>query len=200
VNVSLSNAVPLACQIRAARNSDVDALADLLASSFHRQDGIAGLFYPLWRIALREDIRNRLKRRSPHYCCLVAVMPPSDVADVAATNHPRIVGTIEMSLHPQFSLPFRTWFRSYPYLANLAVLPTYRRQGIARRMISACETAARQWGYEDLYLHALENNDSAKALYKNLGFSICHTEISLSALVLGNPKQILLHKALTPQP
>lgn len=193
MNVPLSDAAPRACQIRAARVSDVDALTELLVRSFHRQEGWAGLFYPFWRMALREDIYHRLQRRSPHYCCLVAVV---STAETAATEAPTLVGTVEMSLRPQFSLPISTWFRSFPYLSNLAVLPAYRRQGIASRMITLCETTALEWGYQDLYLHALDDNNSACALYRKLNFSVCHTEVSLSTLLLGQPRQVLLHKTL----
>ena len=198
MNVPLSDAAPLACQIRAARNSDADALADLLVSSFHRQEGLAGLLYPFWRMALREDIRNRLRRQSLHYCCLVAVVQPPKAAATAASDAPDIVGTVEMSLRPQFTLPMQYWFRSFPYLSNLAVMSTYRRHGIASRMITVCETTAKQWGYQDLYLHVLENNEVACALYQRLGFSICRTEFNPLTMILGQPRQILLHKALVP--
>ncbi|MEO1210140.1 MAG: N-acetyltransferase [Cyanobacteria bacterium J06638_20] len=195
MNVPLSDATPLACQIRAARISDVDALADLLVSSFHRQEGLAGLLYPFWRMALREDIRNRLRRRSPHYCCLVAVVPPSDTPE-PATSAPRIIGTVEMSIRPQISLSLQTWFRAFPYLSNLAVMSTYRRHGIASRMIAACETTAKQWGYQDLYLHVLENNDAAVTLYQKLGFVTYRRELNPLAILLQQPQQTLLHKAL----
>lgn len=201
MNAPLSNAVPLACQIRAARSADSDALASLLVDCFHRRDGLTGWLYPFWRLALREDIRNRLRRQSPDYCCLVAVMPPLDGhapgdATASPTAHSLIVGTIEMTLRPQFSLPLSNWFQSFPYLSNLAVMPGHRRQGIARRMIQTCETVAKQWGHSDLYLHVLENNQPARALYASLGFSTRHAEFSVSGLILGQPRQLLLHKSL----
>jgi N-acetylglutamate synthase-like GNAT family acetyltransferase len=196
VNVSLSDATPLACQIRAARISDVDALADLLVSSFHRPEGLAGLLYPFWRMALREDIRNRLRRRSPNSCCLVAVVPPSG-APGRSTSDPCIIGTVEMSVRPQISLSLQTWFRSFPYLSNLAVLPTYRRHGIASRMIAACETTAKQWGYQGIYLHALENNNAAVRLYQKLGFITYRRELNPLAILLQQPQHVLLYKALS---
>ena len=60
------------CHIRAAQPGDLAGLAELLADSFHSQHGILGWAYPLLRLGIYEDLRNRLRSTSPHHICLVA--------------------------------------------------------------------------------------------------------------------------------
>ncbi|NJK28271.1 MAG: hypothetical protein HC925_07035 [Coleofasciculaceae cyanobacterium SM2_3_26] len=40
---------------------DLSQLADLLAQSFHTNTGIAGWFYPVFRLGIYEDLRLRLR-------------------------------------------------------------------------------------------------------------------------------------------
>eukprot|EP00166_Cyanidium_caldarium_P002243 ctg_225.g84 len=82
-----------------------------------------------------------------------------------------------------------------PYVANLAVLSRYRRRGIARQLLQACEQQALAWGYAHIYLHVEETNAAARALYGSAGY----TEISRAKHPYKIPQAILLFltKALT---
>jgi len=58
-----------------------------------------------------------------------------------------------------------------PYLSDLAVLPSYRRKGVAQALIHECETEAKLWGKDELYLRVESKNDGALDMYKNkLGY------------------------------
>jgi GNAT superfamily N-acetyltransferase len=59
-----------------------------------------------------------------------------------------------------------------PVLANLVVDPRARRQGIAKRLVKACEALARGWGYRTLYLKVEEANAPAQRLYEKLGYRV----------------------------
>lgn len=181
-------------QIRAARGSDIEALAEILASSFHSREGIGKLFYPILKATIREDLRGRLQNGGIYYRCLVAVSTTASPA--LGTSPEEVLGTLEIGLKPQFSLPWYYWFRLYPYISNVAIAHSHRRQGIALALLKACEPIARQWGYQDLYLHVLENNQAARGLYEKAGFQISQTEINLPSLLLGQPRQLLLHKGI----
>jgi ribosomal protein S18 acetylase RimI-like enzyme len=63
-------------------------------------------------------------------------------------------------------------FRARPLLNihDLAVLPQYRRRGIARALLHAAEDYARRQGCCRLTLEVLENNSGARDLYRRFGF------------------------------
>lgn len=56
------------------------------------------------------------------------------------------------------------------YLDSLAVLPDYRRQGIASRLIHATRERARQMGLPCLGLLVDKGNPTGEALYRSIGF------------------------------
>lgn len=197
----MTNGSVVRWQIRAARETDLESLTDLLARSFHSQEGLGKWFYPLLRAALREDLRIRLRGKA-FYCCLVATGTlPDGGLSPEGTPEPEevLLGTVEMGLKSQFFLPWYCWFKSLPYLSNLAIAPSHRRRGIAAQLLQACEPIAKTWGHHDLYLHVLENNRAARALYLKAGFRVCQAESSLASVFLGQPRQLLLHKGIPAQ-
>ncbi len=58
------------------------------------------------------------------------------------------------------------------HLANLAVRPAYRRQGLATWMLKTCIRFLKSRGIERILLEVREKNTSAQGLYQKLGFSI----------------------------
>lgn len=82
----------------------------------------------------------------------------------------------------------------YPYISNLAVRKSYRRQGVARQLLLACERTSLEWGFPDLYLHVLENNHQARQLYLKAGYQLRQVEPSYSAWLFGQPKRLFLQK------
>jgi ribosomal protein S18 acetylase RimI-like enzyme len=207
--VNLSGSSPL--KIRAAKPQDLDYLAEILANSFHSRGGITGWFYPLFRLGIYEDLRHRLQSSSSRYVCLVGIYrgsPGGETQDslwvepevtgnnVNLQQRDYLVGTVEMTLRS--TNPWRFYNGSgYPYLSNLAVQSDYRRQGVARQLLLACEQIALNWGYQDLYLHVLENNHKARGLYSQLGYRLHEVDSNWACMLLGKPRQLLLHKRLT---
>ncbi len=184
-------------QVRPAKLEDVAGVTEILADSFHSQDGVFGWAYPLLRLGIYEDIRSRLCSTAPYHICLVAVDVPAkattEVGSYATTD--KLTGTVELvvrSIAPGISRPI---CRS-PYLSNLAVHPHYRRQGVAKHLLLSCERIALSWGFHDLYLGVLENNHQARQLYFKLGYQLHRVDNSWSAWLLRQPRQLLLHKRL----
>jgi ribosomal protein S18 acetylase RimI-like enzyme len=186
--------------IRAARQQDLPHLAEVLAQSFHSQDGVMGWMYPLLRLGIYEDLRNRLNAKAPHQVCLVAV-PQAEMLTAQRSLRPAasrvitsLAGTVELS---QRSYAFWQTQRScYLYISNLAVQAGYRRQGVARQLLTACEQLAVEWRVPDLYLHVLENNHAARRLYYKAGYRIKRVDTGVSSWFLGQPRQLYLHKRL----
>lgn len=55
-------------------------------------------------------------------------------------------------------------------IANVVTAPDYRRRGIARHLVQAAIEAARAHGARQVQLQVRLDNDSAKAMYRQLGF------------------------------
>ncbi|KYC40158.1 GCN5 family acetyltransferase [Scytonema hofmannii PCC 7110] len=179
---------PSKFQIRAATPADLTGVAQIIAESFHSKNGLLGWLFPILRLGIYEDLRHRLASSAPHHLCLVAANTTNLRAD-------DLVATVEMGV--RFNDSWTEVSRSVLYLSNLAVHPTYRRQGAASSLLLACEQVALNWGFQDLYLHVLENNHEARHLYLKLGYRVYKVESCLNAFFLRRSRQILLHKRLT---
>ncbi|WP_448561919.1 GNAT family N-acetyltransferase [Trichothermofontia sp.] len=179
---------------RPAQPGDVGMLADILVESFHPQTGWLRLLYPLLRWGMYEDLRSRLYSRNPFYTCLVAVeVRERGEAETTVTTEGVLVGTIEMTLRTASF--WQPQGKPYLYLSNLAIRAPYRRRGAAQQLLKACEQIACDWGFQDLYLHVLDNNHPAKRLYLKLGYQVKSAPLPLAyVLNLGRPQQLLLHK------
>lgn len=114
----------------------------------------------------------------------------------ASEQRDYLAGTVEMTLRS--TNPWSLYSSSqYPYVSNLAVRAECRRQGVARQLLLSCERIALEWGFRDIYLHVLENNDKARRLYHKLGYRLHQVDSSWTCLLLGQPRRLLLHKRLT---
>ncbi len=186
--------------IRAAQAKDLSTLSEILVDSFHSQDGFGGWLHPIWRLGIYEDLRVRLRSSSAHCICLVALDPPPEPpCDYeSAVKSPAgdcvIVGTVEMAL--RCIKPWTLGMTQFPYLSNLAIADSYRRQGGASQLLQACEDIALDWGFHDLYLHVLDNNRAARRLYHKEGYRVHSIESGWGPWCFGQPKRMLLHKAL----
>jgi ribosomal protein S18 acetylase RimI-like enzyme len=195
--------------VRTVRQQDLPALAEVLASSFHGQQGWGRWLYPLLKAGIHEDLRSRLHTRGANYACLVAVNPAlrgralSDLAErvspaavnLLAGKADVLIGSVEMNLKtPPLLQP---WSDKYLYLSNLAVRADCRRQGVAQELLRMCEQVALGWGFHDLYLHVLENNHPARRLYRKAGYRVQRIEVNPLTLLLGQSRQLFLHKRLS---
>jgi len=186
--------------IRAARQQDLSSLADLLASSFHTQNGSKAWLYPLMRMGIYEDLRSRLRFNNTQYVCLVAVKLNDSSEQSAAKVSSQsiletIVGTVEIG--PRSTPIWLPSNRQSLYLSNLAVKPEARRQGVALQLLKNAEQIALNWGHKDIYLHVLENNHGARRLYWKAGFRLKQAEFGIVNWLLGQPRQLYLHKQIS---
>ncbi|MDY7013441.1 MAG: GNAT family N-acetyltransferase [Cyanobacteriota bacterium] len=199
----------LCIAVRAARLSDLHALAEVLTQSFHPPVGWMSWAYPLLKLGIQEDLRGRLQENSPHYFCLTALVSAKKCYLTGDTKKPeaygsgkclreaagrtsKIAGTIEIALRSSGTLG-RT---QYAYISNLAVSRSYRRQGIARKLLLSCEPMALDWGFREIYLHVLEDNQQARQLYSSSGYRLYRVEPSWENLLFNRPRRLLLQKTL----
>ncbi|MEA5571373.1 GNAT family N-acetyltransferase [Calothrix sp. UHCC 0171] len=173
-------------EVRAATSADLQSISQIIADSFHSSKGFWGWAFPLLRLGIYEDLRHRLTSPAPHHLCLVAV-------DTSSTSD-NLAGTVELGV--RFNDSWAKTAKSFPYLSNLAVHPNYRRQGAASELLAGCEKLAQEWGFQDVYLHVLENNYQARQLYFKHGYRVHQVESNLNTLIFRRDRQILLHKHL----
>ena len=186
--VEPSNFVASDFVIRDVNSEDIYSIAEILADSFHSRTGIMQWVYPVLRLGIYEDLRTRFRSKSPNQIGLVAVIPT--LRD--ATGNEFVAGTIEMGVRSSFG-------RRNPqslYISNLAVSKTFRRQGVADKLLQACDLKALQWGFKELDLHVLDNNYPARQLYQKNGYKLQENEYDWMSQFLNQPQKLLLRKDL----
>ncbi len=175
-------------QIRRLQRQDISLVASLLSSSFYPQEGWLAWVTPVMRLGIYQDLLNRLQHQRPHVVCLVASSRnPTDPPRTSGS----IVGVVEVAVRTLSMWPLRVG--AVPYISNLAVAAPYRCQGIGAQLLLACERVAQDWGFQDLYLHAMADNVAAKQLYAKVGFVVCQQPLPWF-LSLSHPQQMFLHK------
>jgi ribosomal protein S18 acetylase RimI-like enzyme len=167
--------------IRPAQEKDLKSLADVLVKGF---PPISNWLNPILRLGVYEDIKSRLVYNLPYYNCFVA-------ANTCQSNDQEIVGTVEIAYRP-----ISIFGQCMPYISNLTVIPNFRKQGIAHKLLECCEQSVVEWGFKEIWLHVLENNQAAQHLYQKRGYSISKIETDWSNLIFQQPKKILLYKKL----
>ncbi|MGL5078914.1 MAG: GNAT family N-acetyltransferase [Waterburya sp.] len=184
--------------IHPAAIEDTRAISSVLAKSFYNFPEFASWIYPFLQFTINEDLRYRLRSHSPLYCCLVAKLAqPNNQNSVIKTEQSSnliIVGTVEITLR---SPALWSTHLQYPYISNLAVKKDYRRFGIGSQLLARCEQIALDWGYQETRLHVLDDNNSAKQLYKNNGYQISRTEANWGNVWFDYSPRLLLKKQIS---
>lgn len=184
----------LQARVRSARLEDLAQLSEILASSFYSRAGWLGWLYPLMKLGINEDLRQRLKGHNPHYVCLAAFQQSLPAKLAALSYSDCIAGTLELS--QRTALPWQPIKSQYLYISNLAVHPEFRRQGIAYLLLRACDRIAADWGFEDLYLHVMEDNLGARHLYHKAGFRLVRPAETVLPWHRHYPQRLLMHRPL----
>jgi ribosomal protein S18 acetylase RimI-like enzyme len=137
---------------------DLGAVADLIELCFYKtMDDDGQRYLKNMRRASRDD---SFLRWATHAVETVS-MPLSGYV-WEESGH--IVGNVSL-------VPFRHKGKRIFLVANVAVHPDYRRQGIARVLTEKGLNHARQRGADSIWLHVRDDNPGAISLYEELGFS-----------------------------
>jgi ribosomal protein S18 acetylase RimI-like enzyme len=187
-----------ALQLRPAGLAELLETAAVITAAFHIHDHWLGWLSPLIKLGIHQDLRQRLLGQLanvayPHYACLVAATPHPPTTRPPEIS-PEIIGTLELSLRtiPELGLGDQ----ACPYLSNLAICPSYRRHGIAQKLLLQGEVTIRDWGFREIYLHVLENNHAALGLYRKLGYRVRQSHHPWGHYFWGQPRQLLMYKSL----
>ncbi|MFE4108046.1 GNAT family N-acetyltransferase [Almyronema epifaneia] len=176
-------------RVRTAGLEDLNQLADILVASFYPQTGWMYFVYPLLRLGIYEDLKHRFRSQPARYACFAV-----QSAEATLSSEQPVIGTVELSCRPAQVWPFS--LTKYPYVSNLAVHQQFRRRGVARQLLQACEQTARSWGFRSLYLHVMEDNQQARHLYTKMGYQLKQAEWNPWGALWGKPQRLLLYKPL----
>jgi ribosomal protein S18 acetylase RimI-like enzyme len=179
--------------VRSLQLEDIPSVAELLSEAFYTGNIWLGWAAPILKLGIYQDLKTRYSNPLPQHSCLVSLQ-------VSADASPIITGTVEVSIRPLLS--WGTFGQSVPYISNLAVAKSFRRQGVGRELLMACEPIVQRWQKDALYLHVKGENQAARGLYFSVGYRQQRDEIPVWARLLGQPQtQLLLRKSVrVPQP
>ena len=177
-------------RIRTGRKEDITDIAKLLSASFYPQQGFWGWFSPLHQLWTYQDLCARFHAKIPQYAWMVGIETVNGSSNPAT----QLVGSVELSVRPLSPRPVPSG--PVPYVSNLAVAANHRGQGIGYQLLLACEPTVQAWGWHEIYLHALEDNQPARRLYRRLGYQVQQEDYHWSTQLLGQPQRLLLRKQL----
>ncbi|GAQ82948.1 hypothetical protein KFL_001300110 [Klebsormidium nitens] len=162
------------------------------------------------------SLENKLRLLYKKACCLLAIhrkgspdIGPGEVDPRCQISNREgnwwVVGTLDLNQGQK--LPGEDLVGDFPlgpdagerraYLSNVCVENAVRRRGVARKLIEEAKILAKEWGIEELYVHVLAENTSARNLYLQMGFVYEKEETPQTARYLGRPKRLLLRSRLT---
>ena len=85
----------------------------------------------------------------------------------------KMAGYIMCRIERGFSKLDKLNFKKLGHVISIAVLPEYRRKGIARNLLSSALKALKEhYGCEEAYLEVRVSNSPALSLYRKLGFTV----------------------------
>ena len=106
-----------------------------------------------------------------------------------AFHHPRPLSEIVEELLPEYKV--------FGLLANLAVAPSTRGQGLARRLCAQCDTAAASWDLPAISLQVDGANTAANGLYASLGYNEIWQDAAPALRLRPGEKELLALEAST---
>jgi len=191
--------------LRSAEKEELEIVAEMRARIFNesRND-------PFYYRALRKELLAGLKSTFRVAMLYVIVCedtlpdelhqssPTDDFIPLITPHGRRLVGSVDVAflpprrgtlLEPEM-LPYRA------YISNLTVDVNYRRLGIGRQLLHECDDMTRQMKAQMMYLHVLEDNKVAQAVYERNGFQADKVDSAWQSILLRRPRRIRYRKDL----
>jgi ribosomal protein S18 acetylase RimI-like enzyme len=191
--VNIAHQIPIdpsRLEIRAVREEEIHCVADIITRSFHFDRGWMAWFTPLFKLGIAEDLRNRIRPR----VAISSYQKPQQQVCSVALDCEQVVGTVEVGVRTADR--HRPSNYRYVYLSNLAVSRDFRRRGVAQELIKTCELLTIEWGYTEIHLHVMGDNERGRSLYQKLGYELVSSEFVWSILPWHRPERLFLRKQL----
>ncbi len=185
---------PHQIEIRPVREEEIHRVADIITRSFHFDRGWMAWFTPLFRLGIAEDLRNRLRTRVPSSSYHKPQQQVCSISLYIDQEQSHVAGTVEVGVRT--TERYRQSQHRYVYLSNLAVSRDFRRRGLAQELIRSCEQQTIDWGYTELHLHVMGDNERGRNLYQKLGYETVSSEFVWSIIPWYRPERLFLRKQL----
>jgi ribosomal protein S18 acetylase RimI-like enzyme len=125
---------------------------------------------PQFHKRIYEKLSNRIKHKGS--TCFVAYENEHQSREANKSIGAGIIGTVEVSCQDFLGTCMENiGSLDKCYVADLAVVPSYRRKGLATQLLKRVEQFCNNNGYDEVYLHVEKDNDAAKNLYLKNGYS-----------------------------
>jgi len=204
------NSFLLEYRIRDCQYAELGSCADIILSSFYNSS--SSTTKNLWiRQLSRMGELNRIQQGFPYgddralHRMLVATVRADNGDVFLRQEEERIVGFVDVDAR----IPNRDTSYTYnprPYLSDLCIHPDYRRKGIAKGLVRACEEFARnihrttitgkgrqqQDNKKELYIRVEAHNKAAIDMYSSMGYESIHNPDDPGK----DAKILILHKLL----
>lgn len=153
--------------IRDCLYGEIGDIADVIMESFYVDAK------PPWNHMYRLGEINRLQQGFPYadrdkHRMLVAVAKEMESIGEQVVMQERIVGYCDCDLRIPNQSTYQ--YNPRPYVSDLCVSPSIRRQGIANKLVQFCEEFCQEIGKTEVFIRVERKNLAALTLYQNLGY------------------------------
>lgn len=201
---------PFDFKVRDCKHAELGACADVIMSSFYNYTSMSP-----WRQLMKIKELDRIQQGFPYgddrslHRMLIVTASSSSSSSINGGRDETICGFVDIDAR----LPNRPTSYSYnprPYLSDLCIHPDFRRKGLARALIKACEDFCVQlpkpehlWSDQnsdnadlpELYIRVEATNAAAIDMYRSLGYNAIPNPGDQKILILH---KVLAEKTLTP--
>ena len=138
----------------------MDQVATILVESFYNPTVLSRQFFYLSELS---RLQCNFPYSDPDHSFFVACEKKSSSSN---KKDDKIVGFVDVNARPGT----RETDAPRPYLSDLAVSPSFRRRGVALKLVNECEKEVTFWEKDQLYLRVEEKNAGALKMYSDLGY------------------------------
>lgn len=159
-------------KFRNVRDTDIAPLAVLCADTFEGPFGMLDFFQKnKYESEFAQQISDRYRR--------LVLNGMKHAMLLAETENEGIVGFLEIGMLPS-PIPVKKQWEGQeieerpevPYLGNVAVSSTCRRQGMGSKLVRIAEKVAEKWQEDGIFVAVESDNASALQMYKKLKFDV----------------------------
>lgn len=147
--------------IRDSAYAELPKVADVIVAAFYPNS--TGPFRTLFRLA-------ELNRIQQCFTYSNISLHRMLVAEHVTGRKKQIVGFCDVDAR-QPNRPTGYTYNPRPYISDLCIHPDFRRLGIAKRMIEACEGFAKDIGKREVFIRVQSVNVLAVNMYEKLGYN-----------------------------
>ncbi|KAD2803912.1 hypothetical protein E3N88_37289 [Mikania micrantha] len=183
--------------IRVMQEQEMDMTVELLAESFAESMLLPKAYVKLLAFLVKQYLIER-RAMMPHAATLIAFHrrdTDGELEDI------QLAGTVEVTfdkLGANSSPPTPTPPKDAPYICNMTVKKSLRRQGIGWHLLKASEELISQMSLaREVYLHCRMIDSAPLNMYSKAGYSIFKTDSVLILLTFQRRKH-LMYKQLPP--